>query len=49
MSPNKIIPFLKWGYSNTLSLDGFYFLLHPENQKKIQNKYRTFLKSHLYP
>lgn len=33
MSPNKIIPSLKWGYSNILSLDGFNFLLHPENQK----------------
>lgn len=33
MSPNKIIPSLKWGHSNILSLGGFNFVLDPEKQK----------------
>ena len=33
MSPNKIIPSLKWGHSNTLAVDAFNFGLNPGKHK----------------
>lgn len=42
MSPNKIIPSLKWGHSNILSLDGFNFVLNPE---KHSTRNESFLRA----